>query len=97
MKKKRKLSRKDTDARWTKKRDETHYGYKNHVKADVGSKLIVDYTATSVQAHDSKKFSKLIKANDKIVYADAGYVGIIQKFSNSFYATVHFCGGLCYT
>ena len=35
-----KVSHKDTDARWAKKRDETHYGYKNHVKADVGSKLI---------------------------------------------------------
>ena len=27
-----KLAQKDTDARWTKKNDETHYGYKNHVK-----------------------------------------------------------------
>lgn len=25
-----KMSQKDTDARWTKKRDETHYGYKDH-------------------------------------------------------------------
>jgi hypothetical protein len=28
-----KLAQKDTDARWAKKGDETHYGYKDHVKA----------------------------------------------------------------
>ena len=37
-----KMAQKDTDARWTKKRDETHYGYKDHVKVDADSKLIVD-------------------------------------------------------
>ena len=70
-----KVRQKDTDARWTKKRDETHYGYKNHVKADVGSKLIKDYTVTPASVHDSVELSKLVKSVDKIVYADAGYVG----------------------
>lgn len=70
-----KVSQKDTDARWTKKRDETHYGYKNHVKADAASKLIKDYTVTSASVHDSVEFPKLVKSGDKIVYADAGYVG----------------------
>ena len=41
-----KMAQKDVDARWTKKRDETHYGYKNHVKMDADSKLILDYVAT---------------------------------------------------
>ena len=31
---KHKKSQKDVDARWTKKNDETHYGYKDHIKAD---------------------------------------------------------------
>ena len=70
-----KVRQKDTAARWTKKRDETHYGYKNHVKADVGSKLIKDYTVTPASVHDSVEFPKLVKSGDKIVYADAGYVG----------------------
>ena len=42
-----KLRQKDTDAQWTKKGNETHYGYKDHVKADAESKLITDYTVTS--------------------------------------------------
>ena len=41
-----KMAQKDIDARWTKKRDETHYGYKDHVKVDADSKLILDYVAT---------------------------------------------------
>ena len=34
------LSHKDINARWTKKNNETFYGYKNHVKADTGSMFI---------------------------------------------------------
>lgn len=38
-----KLAQKDTDGRWTKKNEEVHYGYKDHVKADADSKLITGY------------------------------------------------------
>jgi len=34
---------KDTDARWTKKNNEPHFGYKNHVNADAENKLIRAY------------------------------------------------------
>lgn len=44
---KHKRAQKDMDARWTKKGNETHYGYKNHVAADVKTKLIRDYRVTS--------------------------------------------------
>ena len=30
----KKLLHKDTDARWTKKNNETYYGYKDHIKID---------------------------------------------------------------
>ena len=85
-----KVSQKDTDARWTKKRDETHYGYKNHVKADVGSKLIKDYTVTDASVHDSTEFSGLINEDDNIVYADAGYVGKEDEFSDKVKEKVEF-------
>jgi IS5 family transposase len=49
-----KLRQKDTDARWTKKNDEKHYGYKNHVKVDKTSKLIVTYSVTDASVHDSQ-------------------------------------------
>jgi len=36
----KKLSQKDTDARWTKKNNVSYFGYKNHVKVDSKSKII---------------------------------------------------------
>ena len=70
-----KLAQKDTDARWTKKNDETHYGYKNHVKVDADSKIITDYATTSANIHDSNEFSEFLGEADKVIYADSAYVG----------------------
>jgi len=75
-KKKVKKSHKDIDARWTKKRGETHYGYKNHVKADKKTKLIESYHTTDASVHDSNVVEPLIdKEKDKgqDCYLDAGY------------------------
>ena len=45
---------KDTEARWTKKNQETHFGYKNHINADAANKLIRAYAVTAASAHDSQ-------------------------------------------
>ena len=71
---KHKVCQKDTDARWTKKRGETYFGYKDHVKVDSGSKLITDYSVTDAAVHDSKRFLDFInEGEDKNVYADSAY------------------------
>lgn len=70
-----KMAQKDIDARWTKKRDETHYGYKDHVKVDSDSKLIVDYAVTPANVHDSKEFEDFFNEQDEVAYADSAYVG----------------------
>ena len=70
-----KLAQKDTDARWTKKGDETHYGYKDHAKVDADSKLITAYSVTSANVHDSNEFVDFIDETDQSVYADSAYVG----------------------
>lgn len=70
-----KMAQKDTDARWTKKNGETHYGYKDHVKVDADSKIITDYATTSANVHDSNEFSDFLGEEDQIVYADSAYVG----------------------
>jgi hypothetical protein len=36
----------DWEARWAVKNKETHYGYKNHVKVDAKSKLIIAFETT---------------------------------------------------
>ena len=72
---KNKLRQKDTDARWAKKGNELHYGYKNHVKADAESKLITDYTVTSASVNDIDVLDELVNDADMILYADSAYSG----------------------
>lgn len=71
------LAHKDVDARWTKKNNETFYGYKNHIKADTGSKIIDNYEVTSASAHDSQALEKLLDEKDKgqPLHADSAYAG----------------------
>lgn len=69
----RKLAQKDTDARWTKKGMESYYGYKNHVKVDRGSKLIVDYIVTPASTNDAKMLPILVRGEDRQVHADSAY------------------------
>ncbi len=68
-----KLAQKDLDATWTKKGSEKHYGYKNHVKVDSDSKVILDYEVTTASVHDSNEFVDFIDETDKVVYADSAY------------------------
>jgi IS5 family transposase len=72
-----KLRQKDTDARWTKKNDEKHYGYKNHVKVDRKTKLIKKAVVTDASVHDSQALKELVDKSDagKKVYADSAYSG----------------------
>jgi IS5 family transposase len=69
------LAHKDMDARWTKKNNETHYGYKDHVKVDVRDKLILAAVVTPASTHDSQALDKLISEGDVLVYADSAYSG----------------------
>lgn len=70
-----KFCQKDTDARWTKKGNEVHYGYKDHVKADADSKLITDYSVTSASVHDSQALVGLVDETDNVLFADSAYSG----------------------
>ena len=72
---KSKKSQKDTDARWTKKGGVTFYGYKDHVKIDSDSKLILAYATTSANVHDSQMLAELADEKDKRLYADSAYAG----------------------
>lgn len=80
-KKPAKLKQKDVDARWTKKNEEVHYGYKNHVKIDNKSKLITNYVVTSAEVHDSQVLKDLIEKEDagQPLYGDSAYGGEKQE------------------
>jgi len=70
-----KLRQKDTDARWTKKNEDTFYGYKDHVKVDTDSKLIKTYEVTDASVHDSQVVEQLLDESDAgtELHADSAY------------------------
>lgn len=72
-----KLRQKDLEARWTMKRGQAFYGYKNHTKCDAKSKLITGYSVTDASVHDSKALLELLGEEDEgqALYADSAYVG----------------------
>jgi IS5 family transposase len=73
------LAQKDTDARWTKKNNESHYGFKNHINADQAHKLIQTYSVTDASVHDSQTIEELLdtkadaNGEKRPVYADSAY------------------------
>ena len=66
---------KDTDARWTKKRNQTYFGYKNHVNVDAEHKFIRKYTVTDAGTHDSQVIDALLDEDNTSgdVYGDSAY------------------------
>lgn len=77
----KKKRHKDIDARWTKKNDETFYGYKNHIKIDTKNKIINTFVVTNASVHDSQALDSLLTKKDKgqDLYGDSAYTGPIQK------------------
>ena len=88
---KNKLRQKDLDATWTSKGGETHYGYKDHVKADADSKLITDYAVTTASTHDSQPMPEMINETDEVVYADSAYWGkpVAEKLPENVINMIH--------
>jgi IS5 family transposase len=70
-----KKRQKDTDARWTQKNGQNHYGYKNHIDIDVRHKLIREYEVTPASVHDSQVFESLLDEDNssRDVWADSAY------------------------
>jgi IS5 family transposase len=58
-----------------------YYGYKNHVKVDAKSKLIVKYEVTDASVHDSQVLEKLLDEKDagEDFNADSAYSGEKQR------------------
>jgi IS5 family transposase len=69
------LAQKDTDARWTKKRNQSHFGYKNHINVDAEHGLIRRYQVTDAAVHDLQVLSDLLDADNEAdkLWADSAY------------------------
>lgn len=68
-----KHAQKDTDAAWTKKRGVNYFGYKNHIKIDQQTKIIMACCITAANVHDSQVLFDLLDENDRRLYADSAY------------------------
>lgn len=66
---------KDVDANWTRKNGQNHYGYKQHIKADLKSKLITKVIVTPASVHESNIIEDLLEKSDRgqPLYADSAY------------------------
>lgn len=70
-----KRAQKDTDARWTQKNGENHFGYKNHINIDVEYGFIRNHTVTDASVHDSQEFSAVLDGENEggQIWADSAY------------------------
>lgn len=63
----------DKDGTFAVKHGQVHFGYKNHIKIDVGHHLIREYEVSTASLHDNK--IDLVEECDNKVYRDKGYFG----------------------
>jgi IS5 family transposase len=71
-----KRAQKDTDARWTKKNNQNHFGYKDHINVDKDTKLITKHQVTDASVHDSQALPDVLRSaaeGGTPVYADSAY------------------------
>lgn len=76
-----KKRQKDVDARWTKKNNQSYYGYKNHAKVDNKHKFLENYTTTDASVHDSQALDELLTEKDEgqDIWGDSAYTGEKQE------------------
>ena len=71
---KKQIQHQDKDAKFTVKRGQVHYGYKDHVKTDTKYNFVTKIETTTAEVHDSK--IDLSENGDKAIYRDRGYAGV---------------------
>ncbi len=63
----------DPDARFTRQRGITHFGYKAHVGVDAGSGLLREALLTPANVNDTEVADALVSGDEAAVYADKAY------------------------
>lgn len=63
----------------TRKGNQYYFGMKCHIGVDAGSGYVHSLSTTAANVHDITMASRLIRADDEVVYGDAGYLGIEKR------------------
>ena len=71
-----KIIQRDFDATWTMKKMKAYFGYKDTVKVDLDSKIIVDYEVTTASTNDIKAAEGIFNEDDNVAYGDSAYPNI---------------------
>ena len=69
----------DPEMRQTKKGNQWYFGMKAHIGVDAGAGYVHSVTATAASVHDLDQITHLVRADDEVVYADAGYQGAERR------------------
>jgi len=69
----------DPEMRQTKKGNQWYFGMKAHAGVDAGTGLAHSVTVTAASVHDLDEIGHLVRADDQVVYADAGYQGVEKR------------------
>ena len=72
----------DPEMHQAKKDNEWHFGMKMHVGVDVISGLTHTAVGTAANVSDVAMAGQLLRSDDKIVFADAGYTGAAKRPEN---------------
>ena len=69
----------DPEMHQTKKGSQWYFGMKAHIGVDAGTGYAHSVTATAANVHDLDEAVNLVRDDDEVVYADAGYQGAQKR------------------
>jgi len=69
----------DPQMHQTKKGNQWYFGMKAHIGVDAGTGYVHSVTATAANVHDLDQVTHLVRDDDEVVYADAGYQGVDKR------------------
>jgi IS5 family transposase len=76
---KNKDKKRDPEMRSTRKGSQFHFGMKIHIGTDVNSNAIHSATVTAANEADINELPNLVREEDKVIFADAGYTSDSYK------------------
>jgi len=69
----------DPEMHQTKKGNQWYFGMKAHIGTDAGTGYVHSMTCTAANVHDLDEAVNLVRADDEVVYVDAGYQGAHKR------------------
>ena len=69
----------DPEMHQTKKGNQWYFGMKAHIGVDAGTGYVHSVACTPANVHDLDETANLVRADDEVVYADAGYQGVDRR------------------